>query len=83
MARFSGLKTWSYERKQNQRGPVYMLASVDKDKAKSVMKMLIKYHYECSFFHFLKNIWLKSLLDFYFNYFLFAKKWKVIKNTLG
>lgn len=50
MARFSGLKTWSYERKQNQRGPVYMLTSVDKDKGKSVMKMLIKYHYECSFF---------------------------------
>ena len=47
MARFSGLKTRSNERKQNRRRPVYMLTFVDKDKGKSVMKMLVRYRYEC------------------------------------
>lgn len=69
MARFSGLKTWG---KQNQRGSLYVLTFVDKDKENLVMKMLIKYHFKCSFFHF-KNILWKSLLDFYFNYVSFAK----------
>lgn len=43
-----------------------MLTFVDKDKGKSVMQMLIEYHYECSFFSFFKKYLMEVFTRFLF-----------------